>query len=204
MNRKTKIALVVGFVILIAILTMVARIVGWGFLVTILQPPLDPDLDLLFDIALTEQDLPSGWVRTDVGIEEISAGEGRIYRFTHRQLQEQLMPPEFILESVLVYADEETAINGYQEQRDEYLPSVNTREAPELAIFYSADEMEAGCLLEQFTGAGNEFCTAIGRYGRIVIVLHGGVKFDFLTLEGFRSVIEAADRRAVSAIEERQ
>jgi hypothetical protein len=203
-SKKTKIALILAVVILVAALVVVVRLIGLGLVAAIWDAPVEPDLDLVFDIALREQDLPSGWVLIDAGIEEIPGGEGRIYDFAHRQFQGQMIPPEFIREHVLVYPDEEAAIDGFLGIHDDFLPSEIAGDAPELMILHSADEMEVGCYSEPYERAVGDFCVSISRYGRAVILLGGKIRYELLTTEVFRDVLEVSDQRATSAIDSRQ
>jgi hypothetical protein len=179
------------------------RLVGLGFVAAMWNAPVEPDLDLVFDIALREQDLPSGWVIVDASVEEVPGGEGRIYLFTHRQLQEKIPYPEHIREDVLVYADEEAAADGFRGLQGEFLPSAIARDAAALTIAHSADEMEVGCWAEPSGGREGDFCVSISRYGRAVIFLGGRIRYELLTMESFRDVLEVANQRAVSAIESR-
>lgn len=204
MNRKTKITLACVLVALIIFSLVTLRILGLGLVAAIWDVPVEPDLDLVFDIALREQDLPSGWVIVDASVEEVPGGEGRIYLFTHRQLQEEIPYPEHIREDVLVYADEEAATDGFRGLQDEFLPSAIARDAPALTIAHSADEMAVGCWVEPSGGREGDFCVSISRYGRAVIFLGGRIRYELLTMEAFRDVLEVADQRATSAIQERQ
>jgi hypothetical protein len=203
MSKKTKVGLALGLVILVALLAVVVRIVGLGLVAALWHTPVEPDLDFLFEIALREQDLPSGWVLVDASVEEIPGGEGRIYLFTHHQLRGQLPYSESIRQDVLVYPDEESAIEGFRGFHNELLPSEIARDAPELMISHSADQVEVGCWLGPYVGE-EDFCVFISRYGRVVIIVDGEIRSELLTTEAFRGVLEVANQRAVLAIEGRQ
>ena len=107
-----------------------------------------------------------------------------------------------VSEKVLVYGAQNAASEGFRQQRDKYFrPGVTDWvEIEELVFPHHADEMKAACLEGYVNGMHHYACVFVARYGRVVIIVQGNV-FDerWLTMEDFRSVLEAADRRATIA-----
>ena len=129
----------------------------------------------------------------------VLGGEGRFLWFNHTSARGESWIN--IGEVVLVYPDEEQAREGWAKQREKYFPSEAWEEIPELVFPYRADEMEVRRLEGYVNGFHHHACGAVGRYGRVVIVVLGNVFDDrWLTMEEFREVLEAADRRAAEAV----
>ncbi len=168
-----------------------------------LSPTLGSDLDLLFEVALKVENLPPGWYREQGSIETetVPGGEGRFLWFYNTSARGQSWVN--IGEVVRVYPDEPAAEEGWLEQRDKYFPpgAEGWEERPELSFAYRADEVRVACLEAYVNGYHHYACRAVARYGRVVIVVLGNVFDDrWLTMNEFREVLEAADRRAAEAV----
>lgn len=163
----------------------------------------ESDEEILFDTMLQVEDMPSGWYRRNgsIQIEYVPDGDGRFFWFHHISAKDLTWVN--VSEKVLVYGGQNTANEGYQQQRDKYFPPGVTEweEIEELVFPHHADEMKVACLEGYVNGMHHYACRAVARYERVVIIVQGNV-FDerWLTMEDFRSVLEAADRRATIAL----
>jgi hypothetical protein len=169
-----------------------------------LFPTPEPDEQLIQQARLHLEDLPNGWYY-DAGTPSsrvVPDAQGDYYQFHHRTATD--VSWIHIGEILLVYPDKNTAQRGYLEQRDNYiLPSAadSWQEKAELQITHHADEMKIVCEESYLNEYHHYGCLAIGRYGRLVIIVLGNIFDDrWLTMEEFRSVLEAADRRAAATL----
>lgn len=200
-ERKLLLSLFLGLLGLLGL----QYLMGWGAFTAMqrFSPTLSPDLELLFEAMLQVEDLPAGWHRLKGSIQTrpLPGGEGRFFWFNHASAKELTWVN--ISETVLVYGDEEAAGGGYQEQRDKFFPPQAKRweENEALAFSHHADEIKVACLEGYLNGRHHYACRAVAQYGRVVIVVLGNVFEDqWLTMNEFRGVLEAADRRAVTAV----
>jgi hypothetical protein len=63
-----------------------------------------------------------------------------------------------------------------------------------------SDEMRIACLPGVVNDQSSLACGAIGRYGDMIVILRGLVKDQWLTITDFRNLLEAMDRRIVTAM----
>lgn len=176
-------------------------LIGWIGFMTMqrLSPDLSPDLELLFDVKLQVEDLPPGWVREGASFVETPGGEGRGFGFVLASAPQELSWVR-IGELVFVYESEELARERYSEEVELFSLSGMWEEVPELMFSHHADEIEVACMETSVNRVRHQSCTAVARYGQVVTVIMASVFEDqWLTMDEFQGVLEAADRRATAA-----
>ncbi len=205
MNRKHLRWLLIGAVILGALLilqSLIGRMVyRWAWE---RRPTPSPTEVLLAQAAIQLSDLPQGWRQGGIMVEPVPNAEGRFYRFygTSDPAESWINVGEILL----LYPDIATAQVGYQQQRDQHIPPTATRwkEIPELEFSHHANEWYVACLPGNINGSSNHACTAVARYEHLVVTMLGNVYEDrYLSMADFRAVLEAMDRRAVAALNEK-
>ncbi len=150
------------------------------------------------------EDLPSGWHKGGVQVEEVPGADAHFFRFYGTSDPEKTWVN--VSQKLVLYPDPEAAVSAYDGWVDKYLPPAH-KDAwilpSELEFAGQADQMVVACLPGYINGIPQHACEAIGRYGDVVVILLGNVFDDrWLTMEDFQAVLEAMDRRIVAAMEE--
>ena len=180
-------------------------VVGMG-VATLMQKcwPTQTPLEARFEaLRIRVEDLPSGWHRGGVQVEDVPGAEARFYSFYGTSDPNKTWVN--VRQKLILYPNSEAAANAYEGWVAEYIPPAH-KDAwmlpPGLEFTGQADQIVVACLSAYINGLHHYACNAIGRYGDTVVVLLGNVFDDrWLTMADFQAVLEAMDRRIVAAME---
>lgn len=168
----------------------------------------NPRLEHLFSLRIRTTDFPPSWHRESGGIgDRERESEGIISRWvSFRGAPEEELLGVLAWQELIDYPDLGQAAHAYTEIVEEEFP-VEEWTWPEQIQFESrADQFRLACLDVQATHVdvderywGMYYCTAVGRYGTIISVIHVNVfKDEWLTFTDLQRLLEAADTRLAS------
>lgn len=187
---------VVQFMLGTAVFTLAGRI-----LPTRTRSPAEK---IIYASAIQLEDLPKGWRRSDILVENASGAEGRFFIFqgTSDPAQSWIN----VNETLLVFDSIELARRNYSEQIVKSFPpsaADSWKRIPELEFPHHADEIKVACLPGYINGERVLSCKAVARYRNLVVVVYANVFDDrWLRMSEFRAVLEAMDRRIVAAMDQ--
>lgn len=196
---KMVLAVVLGLLVLLGCQFLIGT--GVATLVWKHWPTQSP-VEAWFDAArIQEEDLPRGWRYAGGEIEDVPGGEARLFWFYGPPGEDK--PWVKVVQELVLYPSFSAADSAYEEWVDTYIPPVSRDKwvQPSVLKFQSqADHMVVACLSGYVNEMHHYACSAIGRYGNVVVVLLANVFDDrWLTMADFRRVLEAMDWRIVAA-----
>ena len=203
-SQAVKVAAAVGLGLLL--LMGFEMVVGMGVATLMWKSwPTQTPLEAQFEaLRIKVEDLPSGWHRGGVQVEEVAGAEARFYSFYGTSDPNKTWVN--VRQKLILYPSPETAANAYDGWVDQVIPPAYADEwvlPPEIEFTSQADQMVVACLSGYVNETHHYACNAIGRYGDTVVVLLGNVFDDrWLTMADFQAVLEAMDRRIVAATQE--
>lgn len=200
-NRVSKIVAALGLGVLLLLISQLALGTGLANLMRKRLPTHTPSETRFQDSFIRAEDLPLGWHRDRIGIrtKEMPGTEARSLAFYGTWDSDKTWIK--IRQELILYPSPEAASIAYEKQSMDYTESWVT--PPELEFNSQANQMYAVCLPGYINGLHHYTCEAVGLYGDIVAILQGNVFDDrWLTMEDFKAVLEAMDRRIVAAAED--
>lgn len=164
--------------------------------------PTRTSAEIWFEMArLAEEDLPQGWRYVGAEVENVPDAEARSFWYYGPPGEE--MPWVKVGQKLIRYPSSQAAVDAYAEWVDRYIPPTARDEwfqPPTLEFASQADQMMVACLSGYVNDMHHYACSAIGRYGEVVVVVIANVFDDrWLTMGDFQTVLEAMDRRLVAA-----
>lgn len=157
------------------------------------------------DLIVQNDELPPGW-KVDVWAwDELLGVPSRVFGYKYPAALNQ--PGLTLKERVVVYSTTLQAQQAYPGVVDTYFPPAYTdlwKTIPELAIPHHADEMKTACIDSNINGIAFKGCNAIARYQNLIVITLGNVFEDqWLTMGGYRQMLETVDRRVTSVLSSR-
>lgn len=149
------------------------------------------------DLVLTSNEVPAGWTLGG-GANDGQFGVGvRYFWFPYAASADK--PWLNIGQFFGIYSSTVTATETYNNWLDKYFPpeaAAQWRAVPELSFAHHADQFKLACLTLTINAIPFRACKAIARYQNLVVMVNGNVFEDqWLTVDGFRNTLIAADRR---------
>jgi hypothetical protein len=159
--------------------------------------PSEPWIKYLF---VKDSEIPAGW-RTEgmtwYGEHEMPSLVVS-YRTTPREIGVALS------EEAAFYSTTLLAEQGYSRTLDQYFPPEyikDWKDMPALVIPHHADSLKVACLSSKLNGLPFQACRSIARYQNLIVLTFGNVFEDkWLTMSGYRQMLEAVDRRVTDVL----
>jgi hypothetical protein len=163
---------------------------------------LKPLADWSNELAVQNDELPFGW-KVDIWAWDALLGTpSRVFGYKYPAALSQ--PGLNLKEEVVMYSTTLQAQQGYPRVLDTYFPPAYAdlwKTMPELAVPHHADEMKTACIDSNINGISFKGCRAIARYQNLIVITHGNIFEDqWLTIDGYRQMLEAVDRRITSVL----
>ncbi len=204
-TKNVSLVSVIGLIVLMmaAILTRLGEITASPLPLVVTLQPLAAWTD---DLVVKHSELPPGWKPGGQTSQSEQGALVRVYWFQHAEAQ---VSGATLSEDIAVYPTVVLAQQAYPSMRDVYFPPAYADKwkiYSELSIQHHADEIKTACLPgAQFNGSQNLSCRSIARYQNVIVLTNGVVLPDkVLTLENFREMLEAVDRRIVEVLSRKQ
>ncbi len=164
-------------------------------------PTLTPLESRFQALQIRLEDLPSGWSKGGANVEAVPGAAARFLWYYGPPGKSKTWVN--VSEELILYPDAETAANAYGGWVTDNIPPAHVDDwvsPPGLKFSGQADQMIIRCLSAYIEGMHHYACSAIGRYGDVVVVVQGNIFDDrWLTMADYQTVLEAADRRIVAA-----
>jgi hypothetical protein len=107
-------------------------------------------------------------------------------------------------QDVTFYSTTLLAEQAYSRMLDQAFPPEYIKywkDVPDLAFPYQADALKVACLSSKLNGVPFQACRSIARYKKLIVVTLGTVFEDkWLTMAGYRQMLEAVDRRVTEVL----
>ena len=160
------------------------------------QGPISPFESVRINLG----DLPEGWRMGGGEPEDVPGAEAYIYWYFGTSDPHETWIN--VSQKMIQYEDADAAAGAFRGWVDWSVPPSHRDKwimPEELVIDCGADEMAVACLPRNINGLDHYACTVTALYGDMVVVLWGNV-FDtqWLTMQDFRSLLEAMDERMVN------
>lgn len=153
-------------------------------------------------VRIQAEDLPRGWRYVGAELENVPGAEAR--SFWYYGPQGESTPWVKVMQEIIRYPSAQASADAYEGWVDEYIPPAARDEwiqPPGLEFTSQADQIVVACLSGYVNDVHHYACSAIGRYGDVVVVAIANVFDDrWLTMSDFQTVLEAMDRRIALAV----
>ena len=158
--------------------------------------------DLLGRVALQAEDLPSGWRMSPPRNAAVDGVPGRIVGF-HGSNDPDLMWV-LVVQEAYNYSSTESAANAYPTWIKKYLPMLGKRGGQQVSDWdfpNHATQKIIACVPANINGYQVTTCTMVAQYQNLIVTVDGNLTKDrWLTVEDFRTLLAAMDRRIVDAL----
>jgi hypothetical protein len=163
----------------------------------------EADEEIVMNAFLKESDLPSGWYLDYFVVETIDGD--LVYASEFRTTDEPGLEFIFVGQDIILFENEFQAEERYQEKYIKHATANSRRQPKEIHFESKADEFSIGCNYSNIDIQPENFCGAVGRYGRLVSVLIAKTwdeddEEHWFTWAGFQRALEAMDRRALETL----
>jgi len=195
-GQAVKVVVAVGLGLLLLMITQIGIGTGVATLMRRSWPTQTP-LEARFEnLRIKVEDLPSGWHRGGVQVEDVPGATARFYSFYGASDKTWVK----VSQELILYPDPQAAAGAYDKWLAKYTKSWIA--PPGLEFTDRADQMHVACLSGYINDQHHYACRAVGLYGDIVVILRGNVFDDrWLTMKDFQAVLEAMDQRIVAILE---
>jgi hypothetical protein len=163
----------------------------------------EADEEIVMNAFLKESDLPSGWYRDYFNVKVVEGD--LVYVAGFRVTDEPGLDYIFVGQDIILFENEPQAEKRYRESYIKYATANSAVQPKEIRFQSEADEFSVGCNYSNIDIQPENFCGAVGRYGRLVSVLYTKTwdeddEEQWFTWGDFQRALEAMDRRALEAL----
>jgi RHS repeat-associated protein len=154
------------------------------------------------ELIVQNDELPPGWQVDIWAWDELVGMPSRVFGYKYPAALGQ--PGLNLKERVVVYSTTLLAQQAYPRVLDTYFPPHAADEwktMPELTIPHHAEEMKMACIDSNINGIAFKGCRSVARYQNVIVITSGNVFEDqWLTMDGYRQMLETVDRRVTSVL----